>query len=151
MACPALLMRHINAPAWDNAFINFDQRSWFPAPNYVVMNLWHEHYAPNLLELTGDSTKLNIIATKSADGKRLFIKTVNPTTNPIAVKLNIKEGFTVGHEVMWIVAPGDLSARNTLELPNQVKVQRGDAKIEGSFILFTMPPISAGVVSMKAK
>ena len=32
MATPALWLRHVTAPAWDNAFINFDNRSWFPAP-----------------------------------------------------------------------------------------------------------------------
>ena len=37
---PALFLRHVSASAWDNAFVNFDQRSWFPAPNYVVMKLW---------------------------------------------------------------------------------------------------------------
>ena len=35
--------------SWDNALINFDQKSWFPAGNYVVMKLWRESFAPNLL------------------------------------------------------------------------------------------------------
>ena len=37
---PALFLRHVSASGWDNAFVNFDQRTWFPAPNYVVMKLW---------------------------------------------------------------------------------------------------------------
>ena len=43
MASPALLLRRVDAPAWDNAFINHDYRSWFPAPNYVVMKLYRDH------------------------------------------------------------------------------------------------------------
>ncbi len=46
MAGPALFLRHVSARAWDNAFVNFDHRRWFPAPNYVVMKLWRGHYAP---------------------------------------------------------------------------------------------------------
>ena len=34
MATPALFLRHVSAKKWDNALINFNQKSWFPAPNY---------------------------------------------------------------------------------------------------------------------
>ena len=53
-----------------NAFVNFDNRAWFPAPNYVVMKLWHDHFASQLLALEGPDQELNFTAAKSDDGKR---------------------------------------------------------------------------------
>ena len=47
IAGPALFLRHASAADWDNAFVNFDHRTWFPAPNYVVMKLWRDHYRPS--------------------------------------------------------------------------------------------------------
>ena len=76
---PALFLRHVSASGWDNAFVNFDHRTWFPAPNYVVMKLWRDHYAPQRIALEGQTEPLNAVATKSADGKTLYVKAVNPS------------------------------------------------------------------------
>src|SRR5205823_9413225 len=53
IGAPALLLRHVSAREWDNALINFDQCTWFPAPNYVVMKLWRDHYAPERIAVHG--------------------------------------------------------------------------------------------------
>jgi len=71
---PALFLRHASAARWDNAFINFDRKSWYPAPNYVVMKLWRDHYAPERIALEGDCGVLNAVATRSADGKTVCFK-----------------------------------------------------------------------------
>ena len=39
MAGPALMAREYTAHDWDNAFINFDAKTWYAGPNYVVMKL----------------------------------------------------------------------------------------------------------------
>ena len=70
MATPALFLRHVTAPAWDNAFINFDNRSWFPAPNYVVEKLYWDHFVPGLLKVDGEAPGLSVDAGKSSDGKQ---------------------------------------------------------------------------------
>jgi alpha-L-arabinofuranosidase len=151
MATPALLLRYITAPGWDNAFINFNQNTWFAAPNYVVMKLWHEHFAPNCIELTGDSSKLNIIATKSDDEKRIFVKAVNSTSKVMAINLTINEGFIVGNVGFWLLSPGQTDVRNTFDAPTKITKQRGEVRKNEKVISFTMPAFSAGVVSLKAK
>ena len=63
---------------WDDALINFDQSSWFPSPNYVVMKLYRDHFAPELLEIAGNAGDLNATATRTSDGERIYVKLVNP-------------------------------------------------------------------------
>jgi alpha-N-arabinofuranosidase len=67
---PALFFRHFSASGWDNAFVNFDHRTWFPAPNYVVMKLWRDHFCPQRIELAGERRELNVVAT--VWGRRIF-------------------------------------------------------------------------------
>jgi alpha-N-arabinofuranosidase len=148
---PALFLRHQSASGWDNAFINFDHTGWFPAPNYVVMKLWHDHYAPYRINMTGSSGNLNAIATKSADGSKIYFKVVNPTDQNVPVKLVISETFDADSVSLQLVAPDSLSARNTLANPNAVHVEERYASLNKQIIRFTMPRISAGVVQVNRK
>jgi alpha-L-arabinofuranosidase len=145
---PALFLRHVSASAWDNAFVNFDHRTWFPAPNYVVMKLWRDHYAPERVALAGDPGALNVVATRSADGRALHLKAVNPSDQAVAVKLVVGEAFPVGTTAMRVVAPGSLDARNALDRPDAVRAEAGEAKAEGQVVAFTLPPLSAAVVTI---
>lgn len=145
---PALFLRHVSAKAWDNAFINFDHRSWFPAPNYVVMKLWHDHYAPNFLALKGDPKGVNIVATKSKDGRVVYLKAVNPNEYPKSVDVELKGGFKVKKAEMQIIASSDLKARNTLERPEVICPEKGYVSIQGRTITLQLPAYSAGVVTL---
>jgi len=147
---PALFLRHVSATAWDNAFINFDQSRWFPAPNYVVMKLWRDHYAPQRVELTGSPGPLNIVATKSTDGKRVILKAVNPSDQAVSVSVEIA-GVQTGKAEMTLVAPGSLRARNTLASPHTVTPKPGPASIADGTVRFEMPALSAGVVEVRLK
>ena len=148
MATPALWLRHVSAPDWDNAFINFDSCGWFPAPNYVVMKLWREHFAPNLLAIEGDPGPLNVIAAK---GDYLTLKAVNPGTTAVPVEVTVKPVFTIGYAEFVLVNPGSLEARNSLANANQVHPASDDVKLNGQTVHFTMPPLSAGVITLKEK
>jgi alpha-N-arabinofuranosidase len=148
---PALFLRHVSARSWDNAFINFDHRTWFPAPNYVVMRLWREHYAPHRIQLDGDAGPLNAVATKSADGKTLYLKAVNPGEETVSVRLTVKAGFTVGKASMQIVAPDSLTARNTLDDRDNIRSVPHKIETAGQAIEFTMPRLSAGVLTIEGQ
>jgi alpha-N-arabinofuranosidase len=147
---PALFLRHVSARAWDNAFINFDQCRWFPAPNYVVMKLWRDHYAPHRIALDGEPGPLNVVATKSADGDAVYVKAVNPGDNPVAVDVSLGDGYRVEAVSMQLVAPGSLDARNTLEKPTNVQAKPHPVKRDGRIVSFEMPALSAGVIAIRA-
>jgi alpha-N-arabinofuranosidase len=147
---PALFLRHVSARAWDNAFINFDNHRWFPAPNYVVMKLWRDHYAPHRIALTGGAGPLNVVATKSDDGKTLFLKAVNPSGQAVAVSTEIT-GAQAGKAALTLVAPGSLAARNTLTSPGTVAPKPGQVKVVDGEVRFEMPALSAAVVEVSLK
>ncbi|MBE0536190.1 MAG: DUF1080 domain-containing protein [Phycisphaerae bacterium] len=144
---PALFLRHVSASGWDNAFINFDQSSWFAAPNYVVMELWRRHYAPERVAIEGDSEALNVVATKAQDGT-LHVKLVNAKQSAAEVSLRLADGKVVASAEMVLVAPGSLRARNTLERPDAVRAEPGVVRVAGGSAVFTLPALSAGVVSI---
>ncbi len=143
---PALFLRHTSASDWDNAFINFDHTGWFPAPNYVVMKLWRDNYAPYRINVTGPVGSLNAIATKSADGSKIYFKVVNPTDQSVPVRLVISDTFEAESVSMQLIAPDSLWARNTLEDPDAVRVEDCYASLNDQTVRFTMPRLSAGVV-----
>jgi alpha-N-arabinofuranosidase len=148
MACPALWLRHSSAPDWDNAFINFDQSRWFAAPNYVVMKLFRDHFAPQQVALGGDTGGLNVIATKTEDGKKLIVKLVNPTEKAIDAKLAPGGAFAAATPKMQLVAPDSLDAKNSFDQPDVVKVVDGKIARSGSDVTFSMPRWSVGVVEL---
>ena len=151
MGGPALFLRHTSASSWDNAFINFDQRSWFPAPNYVVMKLWREHYAPLRVRLTGDQEPLNCVATKSNDGAKLYYKVVNPSAEAVPVELIVKGPQPIASVEMQLVTADSLNARNTLDEPDRIRPVPAKINTDGQSIHFTLPAYSASVVSVSRK
>ena len=151
MSGPALFIRHTTYIGWINGFINHDHRTWFPAPNYVVMKSWREHYAPFLVEAVADTAELNYVATKSQDGQKLYFKVVNPDDKEATVELNIKKSFAVGKTTMQIIAPDSLYAYNSLDKPHTVGPEKGKIEYDGQKIGFTMPRWSAGVVTIERK
>jgi len=148
MGGPALFLRHVSAGGWDNALVNFDHRTWFPAPNYVVMKLWREHYAPRRIALEGETGPLNAVATQSADGRTLCLKAVNPKNEAVSVKLNLSRG-AIDTASMQVVAPGALTARNSLDAPGVVRPVPAPVRRSGRTAQFTLPALSCGVVRIR--
>ncbi len=149
MSCPALFLRKQGVTdQWDNALINFDQSTWFPAGNYVVMKLWRDSFAPNLLAVDGPDRPLNFVATLSEDKKTVFLKAVNPTDKAIETSIMLDGDFVPGTATMQMVAPGDENAKNSLEKPDNIKVVPNTAVIENKTVKFTMPVFSVGVVKV---
>jgi alpha-N-arabinofuranosidase len=147
MSCPALFLRKQGVTtSWDNALINFDQSSWFPAGNYVVMKLWRDCFAPNLLAVDGPDRPLNFVATRSADKQTVFLKAVNPTKSAVRTAVLFYGDLTPKTAILKLAAPGGETVKNSLKEPDNIKVVSTTATVEGRTVRFTMPPLSAGVV-----
>ena len=150
MACPALFLRATKSTSWDNALVNFDHYRWYPAPHYVVMKLWHDHFAPDLLALDGATAPLDLNATRSADGKKVFLKVVNCDKKAeFAVVVNVAGGFKPAGATMQLVACADERGRNTLEDPEKIRANPAPVQWDGKAARFVMPPLSAGVVTIE--
>jgi alpha-N-arabinofuranosidase len=145
---PALFLRHTSAGAWDNAFINFDHTGWFPAPNYVVMKLWWDNYAPQFLSLSGEQEGCNIVATLSEDNTFLVLKAVNPTEQEKTVVVELEGAFAPTIATMQLVAPGSLRARNTMDAPTAVAPELKSVQLNGNRAQFDLPAYSAAVIKL---
>ncbi|MBP1540971.1 MAG: alpha-N-arabinofuranosidase [Prevotella sp.] len=144
MAAPALLLRHISAPGWNNSFINFDQDRWFAAPNYVVFRLWRDHYLPRRVAIRGDGSPLNMVATTSDDGREMCLKVVNAGAD--GVRLRIKNGRSLGN-ALWEVVSGGLKDANSMEQPLRIRAEKMPVSYDGQDILINIPAYSASVLS----
>ncbi len=148
MATPALFLRHVSATKWDNAFINFDHRTWFPAPNYVVMKLYRDHYLRERVQVEGDCAGLDVLATRSPAKDRVVLKLVNPTEAPVRVQAMFQDGFVPAEATLQVVAPDALDARNTLEQPDAVRAVSVPIERDGAAVRFSLPRWSVGVVNV---
>jgi len=148
MSSPALLLRLITATSWENAFINMDHYRWFPAPNYVVMRLYREHFAPTLVRCEAPQ-QMNVVTTLSEDKGTLIIKAVNPTPNPIEADIATSRAFRVGSQgTCSVVAAASLSDRNTLDEPRKIAPVRRRLNKIGQAFRHTFPAYSVSVISL---
>lgn len=163
IAAPALFLRHETANDWDNAFVNFNQTGWYPAPNYVVMKLWRDSFAPTRIELKSDAKELNgenpivnAVATKSQDGSTLYFKAVNNLETAVEYRLTLADA-TAANVQATVVSPevaadaaakAKLFERNDFENADKIAPRPVDAKIVDGKIVVAAPSYSALVVKI---
>ena len=102
------------------------------------------------VESTGNLAGLNLVATKSADGRKLIVKAVNPTENPINVKATLSGAIRTGKANMQLVAPGDLMMKNSFEQPENIKPVSASATLNNGELQFAMPKWSVAVLEIGA-
>jgi alpha-N-arabinofuranosidase len=151
MGGPALMYRHLSASAWNNAFVNFDHTGSFRAPNYIVMKLWRDHYAPWRVSALGETGSLNLVATRSQDGSRVYVKAVNPSADPVPARLALPAGTSLAGATMQHVSDTSLLAANRLGDRERIAVQPGVATVTGGGVDVTFPAQSASVVAIEIR
>ena len=151
MSCPAVWLQSITQsrpdPRWASCSVLFDHRQTIGAPTYVVEKLWRDHFASNVVRLDGPQKPLNVVASTTDDGGTLYLKLVNPEPKTVGVTLTVVPGWPVGKATMDLVNPGSAEARNTLAA-QPVKVETATVTASSNGIKFTMPALSAGVVTV---
>jgi alpha-N-arabinofuranosidase len=145
MGAAALFIRRTDAPDWNNAFINFDYKDLFKAPNCQVTELWYDHFSKYRLAFSGETGDISVSTTLSENGTDVIVKVVNPTDVP--ANLRIKGDWVgVSNTEFEYYAPGSLTVANSMEDKNAVALQKANAKIEGNDVLLSVPALSAGVL-----
>lgn len=150
MGAAALFIRRTDAPDWNNAFINFDYQGLFVAPNFLVTELWYNHFSKYLLDFEGDTKDLSVVTTMSENGRDVIVKVVNPTET--AYKLNLNGDWAgIASADCEYYAPGSLTAANTMEERNAIKLQKKDLAVSGNSVSLDIAPLSAGVITLTKK
>ncbi len=150
MGAAALFIRRTDAPDWNNAFINFDYKDLFVAPNYQVTNLWYDHFSRYRLDFTGDVKDLSVVTTLSENGKEVIVKVVNATEKPY--KLNIAGDWNgIDGAKYEYYAPGSLTVANSMENKNAVALKVKNLNPANNGIALDIDPLSAGVITIERK
>lgn len=122
MSCPALFIRNVDAPAWNNAFINHDGCKAFVAPNYLVMKMYRDNFASVRVECEAPES-LNAIATWDSETDDVILKVVNPSpTDDVTATISIKGRNTLQFR-KWTVWSPTIDDENSLELPDKIKIE----------------------------
>ena len=147
MGAAALFIRRTDAPDWNNAFINFDYKDLFVAPNYQVTKLWYDHYSQYRLSYEGETGDLNVVTTMSEDGRNVIVKVVNPTDKPFSLSIGGKWDASCDAEYEYY-APGDLMVANSMARKDAVALIRKSHKVSAGEGVFDIAPYSAGVITI---
>jgi len=100
--------------------------------------------------LAGPQQPLNSVATLSEDGRTLHLKSVNPTMHPVTVGLSTSATFANARSELLVVS-GRNNDRNSLDEPVKLAPKPQPVTREAGVIRFTMPELSAGVLTLSAK
>ena len=146
MGAAALFIRRTDSPDWNNAFINFDYKDVFVAPNYQVTELWYDNFSRYRLSYEGGDEDLSISTTMSENGRDVIVKIVN--TSDKAIKLSIGGNWDIKSAGEYnFFAPGDLKTANSMTEKDAVSLKTGAPVVEDGRITVNIEAYSAGVLT----
>ena len=147
MGAAALFIRRTDAPDWNNAFINFDYKDLFKAPNCQVTELWYDHFSKYRLAYSGETGNVSVSTTMSENGADVIVKVVNPTDQPATLRIKGDWTGISGTEFEYY-APGSLTVANSMENKNAVALQKASGKVQDNDVILEIPALSAGVLTI---
>ena len=150
MGAAALFIRRTDAPDWNNAFINFDYKDLFKAPNCQVTELWYDHFSKYRLAYSGETGDVSVSTTMSENGADVIVKVVNPTDEPATLRIKGDWAGVKGSEFEYY-APGSLTVANSMEDKNAVALKKAYGKTDGNDVILSVPALSAGVLTITKK
>jgi len=147
MGAAALFIRRTDAPDWNNAFINFDYKDLFKAPNCQVTELWYDHFSKYRLAFSGDTGNLSVSTTMQENGSAVIVKVVNPIDEPAILRVK-GDWIAVKEAAFEYYAPGSLTVANSMENKHAVALQKATPKTDGCDVILSVPALSAGVLTI---
>ena len=145
---------------WSGGIIQASRHDVFVTPTYLAMRLYNEHLGSDRLAVrvsspVFDSSRegkqvpaLDVVASRSADGRQLFVKAVN-TSRDAAMKTTVTlTGATPGAAGTMQTVTGDsLDAANSFRTPEAVTVRTTSFRSGPTFTV-QLPPHSVSVLTL---
>ncbi len=138
---------------WPGGIIQAGRQSVFVSPIFLVNQLYNEHRGDVRLAITVNSPTFNtshegsnipyldVTASRTADGKKIFIKAVNTSpTNSLVTTINLRGAA----EIQTITAPS-LNVSNDFSQPNAISIQKIPIK-SARQLTVTLPKLSVSVI-----
>jgi alpha-N-arabinofuranosidase len=145
---------------WPGGIIQASRDGSFVSPLYFVNQLYSEARGAELLSCevgspTFDSTRegkripyLDVVASRSAEGKRIFIKAVNTDLQrAVSTTVSLKAVRVMPRVEISTVTSARINDSNDFTSPNAIKVQRSTI-VGGSTFVVTLPAHSVSVLTL---
>jgi alpha-L-arabinofuranosidase len=145
---------------WSGGVIQASRHDVFVTPTYLTIKLYSDHLGAQRLSATVeapvfDTTKegknvpyLDVVASRSADGKQLFIHAVNTNiADSITATVNIPGLHENTSATVDVLNGPALDAANTFRTPDTVKVERRDFTA-GPHFTIDLPAHSVAVITI---
>ncbi|MCA1579252.1 MAG: hypothetical protein LC794_18035 [Acidobacteria bacterium] len=148
---------------WPGGIIQAGRNSVFVAPIYLVNHLYSQHRGDQLLAATVNSPTFNTsregtnipyldaTASRTADGKTIFVKAVNTNrTSSLVTTITIAGAVPAARaEVKTVTAPS-FSAANDFSQPAAVSIQTRTIPSARSFVV-TLPKHSVSIIVLRTR
>jgi len=147
---------------WPGGIIQASRHGLFVSPLYYVNQLYNENLGRDRLRTTVEGPTfdtslegqgvpaLDAVASRSADGSRLFVKLVNTGAASLGAQIELR-GFSVAAQAeRHLLAADSLEVRNGFATPEAIKPRRDVVGVGPSFEL-PLPPQSVSVLVLTAE
>jgi alpha-L-arabinofuranosidase len=148
---------------WPGGIIQAGRHGLFVSPIFLVNQLYSqnrgdERLAATVISPQFDTSKegrnvpyLDAIATRTADGRKIFIKAVNTSpTSALATTISVQGTFPRARGEIKTVTATSLSASNDFARPDSVFIRNGMVRGGRNFVV-TLPKHSVSVITLDLK
>lgn len=146
---------------WPGGIIQAGRHGVFVSPLYLVNRLYAEHRGDERLAAavtspTFDTSRegpgvpvLDVSASRTADGRRIYIKAVNTDTHAaLSTRVVVEDAGTVRRAEMQIVTASSLGDSNDFSRPDAITVRTTPMRAGQSFTV-TLPKHSVAVIILE--
>jgi alpha-L-arabinofuranosidase len=141
-----------NDNGWDQGLLFLDpSRVWLQPPGYVTRMAARSYLPLNVPVRVEGAGRLKAAAARSADGKKLVLRVVNPGERPVAARLQVAGFAPARAEAAVEVLAGPPDAVNTTEEPHRVAPRAGSWRhgLGGAAPAYTFPARSFTVLTFE--
>jgi alpha-N-arabinofuranosidase len=147
---------------WPGGIIQAGRHGLFVSPIYLVNRLYSEHagadrLAVDVVSPAFDSSRegrgvpyLDAVVSRSADGKRIFIKAVNTDrARPLTTAVRVRGARVARRGEMATVGAASLAASNDFSRPEAVSIKRSPIRAGAAFTV-ELPRHSVSVITLRS-
>ena len=160
LQCYAPLFARVDAGnelQWRPDLIGYDGLHVYGSGSYYAFQMFSQHHGTSVLSATlanapaGPVPPLHYSVTKDDAGK-IYIKMVNVTDSPQAVKLALPGAGSVDSTgTVYTLASGKLNAVNSVANPTGLSPVQSQISNAGTNFSYTFPPLSITAMELKSK
>jgi alpha-N-arabinofuranosidase len=145
---------------WPGGIIQASRHGVFVTPIYLVNQLYATHLGAQRVAARVDGPvfatsregthvpTLDVVSTRSADGRTMFIKAVNTDLErPLAARVTVRGARPSARATVARVVADSIHAANSFATPDAVKITREEIRVGQTFTL-DMPRHSVAVVTL---